>query len=276
MTTRIRCNGVELAVEDGGGSGPPVLFSHGLLYSRRMWDAQVAALRTHFRCVVYDHRGQGDSEAPPTGLDMDTLTLDAAALVESLGLGPVHFVGLSMGGVVGMRLAARRPELVRSLALLDTAAGAEPPQNLPRYRAMEWVARWIGMWPVAGRVQAIMHGVSARSDPARAADLRAWRQHLLRLDRVATPRAVEGVLRRAPVLPLLGDIRCPTLVLVGEEDTATVPARSEEIAARIAGARMVRIPRAGHMSPIDAPEAVTAALADFLGAVASGQRAGSA
>jgi pimeloyl-ACP methyl ester carboxylesterase len=77
-------------------------------------------------------------------------------------------------------------------------------------------------------------------------------------------RAVEGVLTRESVVPLLGRIRCPTLVMVGEEDTATVPAKSEEIAAGIAGARLVRIPRAGHMSPIDAPEAVTAQLRGFL------------
>jgi pimeloyl-ACP methyl ester carboxylesterase len=267
MATRIRCNGVSLAVEDGGGGGPAVLFSHGLLYSRRMWDAQVGALRGRFRCVVYDHRGQGESEAPQTGLDMDTLAADAAALVEALRLGPVHFVGLSMGGFIGMRLAARRPELVRSLALLDTSAGAEPPENLPRYRRLEWVARWIGMWPVVKPVQAIMHGASARRDPARSADLRAWRAHLLGLDRVAMPRAVEGVLRREPVLPLLGKIRCPTLVLVGEEDTATVPARAREIASAIAGARLVQIPRAGHMSAIDAPEAVTAELRAFLASV---------
>ena len=267
MTTRIRCNGVALAVEDEGGRGPAVLFSHGLLYSRRMWDAQVAALRGQFRCVVYDHRGQGESESPASGLDMDTLAVDATALIEALGIGPVHFVGHSMGGFVGMRLAARRPELLRSLALLDTSAGAEPPENLPRYRRLEWVARWIGMWPVVGPVQAIMHGASARKDPARRADLRTWREHLLRLDRVAMPRAVEGVLQREPVLALLGQIRCPTLVLVGEEDTATVPARSREIAAAITGARLAQIPRAGHMSAIDAPEAVAAELRAFLASV---------
>ncbi len=264
MPTRIRCNGVELAVEDSGGSGPAVLFSHGLLYSRRMWDAQVAALRAQVRCIAYDHRGQGESELASSGLDMDTLTEDVSALIEALGVAPVHFVGLSMGGFVGMRLAARRPELVRSLVLLDSAAGPEPEAAKIRYRRLAWVARWIGTWPVIDRVLAIMHGESARRDPARAADLRVWREHLLRLDRRAAPRAVEGVLQRESAVPLLSRIRCPTLVMVGEEDTATVPARAEEIAAGIAGARLVRIPRAGHMSPIDAPEAVTAELRAFL------------
>jgi len=199
-----------------------------------------------------------------TGLDMDTLSEDAAALIGALGVGPVHFVGMSMGGFVGMRLAARHPELVRSLILADTAAGPEPARNVPRYRRLEWVARWFGTWPVAGKVEAIMHGASARKDPARAATLRAWRERLLRVDTAAMNRAVEGVLTRESAIPLLPRIRCPTLVMVGEEDTATVPARSEEIASAISGTRLVRIPRAGHMSPIDAPEAVTTELRSFL------------
>jgi len=264
MATRIRCNGVELAVQDSGEGGSTVLFSHGLLYSLRMWDAQIAALRSRFRCVAYDHRGQGDSEAATTGLDMDTLADDVVALIESLRIGPVHFVGMSMGGFIAMRVAARRPELVRSLVLVDTSAGPEPAENIPRYRRLEWVARWFGTWPVAGRVEAIMHGASARKDPARAADLRAWKEGLIRANAIVMNRAVEGVLTRQSALPLLPRIRCPTLVMVGEEDVATVPARSEELAAGIAGARLVRIPRAGHMSPIDAPEAVTAELRAFL------------
>src|SRR5262249_27749551 len=154
MATRISCNGVQLAVEDSGEGGPTVLFSHGLLYSLRMWDEQIPALRTRFRCVAYDHRGQGESEAPTTSLDMDTLSEDAAALIGALGLGPVHFIGMSMGGFVGMRLAARRPELVRSLVLVDTSAGPEPAENLPRYRRLEWVARWFGTSPVGGQVEA--------------------------------------------------------------------------------------------------------------------------
>jgi len=153
---------------------------------------------------------------------------------------------------------------VRSLVLVDTSAGPEPAENIPRYRRLEWVARWFGTWPVAGRVEAIMHGASARKDPARAADLRAWRERLIRANAIVMNRAVEGVLTRQSALPLLPRIRCPTLVMVGEEDVATVPARSEELAAGIAGARLVRIPRAGHMSPIDAPEAVTAELRAFL------------
>src|SRR5215510_6749099 len=83
------------------GEGPPVLFAHGLLWSGEMFQYQVAALRRRYRCVTFDFRGQGDSEVTGAGYDMDTLTDDATALIDRLGLAPCHFVGLSMGGFVG-------------------------------------------------------------------------------------------------------------------------------------------------------------------------------
>jgi 3-oxoadipate enol-lactonase len=259
-------NGVRLYVEDTGGSGPPVLFAHGLLYSCRMWDAQVPSLRGHFRCISYDHRGQGQSEVPASGYDMETLCEDAAALIRALGVQPAHFVGLSMGGFVGMRLAARYPELVRSLVLLDTSADPEPQENLPRYRTLTFIERWLGPRLVVGPVMKIMHGATVRADPARARDLRAVRDRFLAMDRIGAVRAIHGVLDRKGVQEELGRIRAPTLVMVGEEDTATVPAKAEAIARAIAGATLLRVPKAGHLSPIDNPSFVTEQLSSFLGA----------
>jgi 3-oxoadipate enol-lactonase len=110
----IRTNGTDLWYEDTGGSASAILFSHGLLLSTRQFDPQVTALRDRYRCIAYDHRGQGRSALSKLrSIDMETLTADAIALIEALGLAPVHFCGHSMGGFVGMRLAARRPELVR-------------------------------------------------------------------------------------------------------------------------------------------------------------------
>lgn len=85
MLARMQVNGVELNVEDTGGSGPAIVFSHGLLWSTRMWRFQVGALRDRFRCIAYDHRGQGRSEVTSKGYDMETLAQDAAALIEKVG-----------------------------------------------------------------------------------------------------------------------------------------------------------------------------------------------
>src|SRR4051812_4431127 len=207
-------NGAELYVEDTGGSLPAVVFSHGLLWSTKMWKFQVEALRGRFRCIAYDHRGQGRSEATRSGYDMDTLSLDAAALIEQLGVAPVHFVGLSMGGFVGMRLGARRPELLRSLALVETASDEEPLLNRPKYAAMAAMAQVVGMRPFVPKVMSIMFGKSFREDPARAGLRQALIGELLANDTAGTRRAVGGVIWRKPVSASeLSRIRAPTLVL---------------------------------------------------------------
>jgi pimeloyl-ACP methyl ester carboxylesterase len=259
-------------VEDTGapaaGGGAPVVFSHGLLWSGRMFGAQVAALRARHRCVAYDHRGQGRSDpAPGRGpVTIEQCYADAVALLEGLALGPVHFVGLSMGGFVGMRLAARRPELVRSLALLETSADPEPEENRPKYGRLASVVRWVGPRVVASRVMPIMFGRTFLSDPARAAEREAWRRELLG-NRRAVWRATMGVVERAGVADELSRVTAPTLVVVGDEDVATVPAKAERIAALIPGARLVVVRGAGHSSSVEQPARVTAVLDAFLGSV---------
>lgn len=257
-------NGTSLWVEDSGGDGPPLLFSHGLLMSGRMFEAQVAALQGRYRCIRWDHRGQGRSaDVHERAISIEQVTDDAVALIRTLGLAPVHFVGLSMGGFVGLRLAARHPELLRSLALLDTSADAEPAENVPRYRLLNAITRWLGIRWVVDRVMPIMFGRTFLSDPAKAAERARWRAELAG-NRRSIYRAVNGVIERDAVTAELAAIRCPALVLVGEEDVATVPAKSERIASLIAGAELTRIPGAGHSSSVEQPEAVTSALDAFL------------
>lgn len=262
----IRVNGVELYYEDtGAGSGAEtIVFSHGLLWSGRMFDAQVAALKDSYRCVTYDHRGQGRTPVTRDGYDMETLALDAAALIEALGIAPCHFAGLSMGGFVGMRLAARRPELLRSLILMETSADAEPAENIPRYRMLARVARWIGLRPVAPRVMPIMFGKTFMNDPRRAGERAEWQRRMAANNRTGIVRALDGVITRKGVSDEIASIRLPTLVLAGEEDVATPPQQARRIAERIPGARLVPIPAAGHTSSVEQPATVNAALFGFL------------
>jgi len=269
---RIEVNGIGLHVEDTGGSGPPVVFSHGLLLSARMWDAQVEALRGRFRCIAYDHRGQGSSDATAErSIGMDTCAADAAALIDALGVAPCHFVGLSMGGFVGMRLAARRPELLSSLSLLETTADPEPPANLPRYRLMTLAARYLGPWAVASQVMPVLFGKTFLADRSRAAEAALWKARVSANRRSIWRAATGAILDRQGVHGELAAVRLPTLVVVGEEDVATPPEKAERIAGAIAGARLVRIPRAGHTSPVEAAADVTAALREFLESVEAGR-----
>src|SRR5215813_1651763 len=101
---KMRVNGAELYYEDVGSGPQAIVFAHGLLWSCRMFDAEVALLKDRYRCVSFDFRGQGQTEVTKDGYDMDTLYEDAAALIGALNLAPCHFAGLSMGGFIGMRL----------------------------------------------------------------------------------------------------------------------------------------------------------------------------
>ncbi len=258
----LEINGARLYYEVAGDGPETIVFSHGLLMSGAMFADQVRALSARYRCISYDHRGQGRSEVSRNGYDMDSLARDAAELIVALDAAPCHFAGLSMGGFVGIRLALNRSELLRSLVLMDTSADPEP--NRRPYRRLAWIARWLGFRPVVNRVMAIMFGRSFLSDPSSEAVRERWKRHLLALDRVGTFRAAYGAIDREGVYDRLGEIATPVLVLVGEEDVATVPDKSERIEAAVPGARLVRIPGAGHSSSIEQPERVTAAIEGFL------------
>jgi pimeloyl-ACP methyl ester carboxylesterase len=260
----MRVNGEELYYEEQGAGPEPIVFAHGLVWSCRMFDAQVAALRDSYRCVAFDFRGQGQSEVTRSGYDMDTLAEDTAVLIQALGCAPCHFVGLSMGGFIGMRLAARRPELIRSLILLETSADPEPSENVPRYRRFMLAARILGLWAVASRVMPIFFGPKFLNDPARAAEREEWQRRGAANHRVGIARATHGVIYRQGVYDEIARITAPTLVIVGDHDVATVPAKAQRIHERIAGSRLVVIPDAGHTSTVEEPAAVNAALIAFL------------
>ncbi len=260
----LQLNGTTIHYEDSGGDGPPVLFSHGLLFSTEMFAPQIAALSGRYRCIAWDHRGQGRSGDPGGRLHtIEQVTDDARALIHALGLGPCHFVGLSMGGFVGMRIAARDPGLLRTLTLLETSADPEPAENVPRYRLLAAIAGWFGVGLVVDRVMPILFSRSFLNDPAKRALRDEWRRRLSRNGR-GIVRAVRGVIERDGVAAELGAITIPTLVVVGEEDVATVPAKAERIHAGIAGSRLERVPAAGHSSSIEQPEIVSRLLLEFL------------
>lgn len=262
---KIRVNGAELYYEDTGGKDKEtIVFSHGLLFSCRMFDAQVAALGSDYRCVAYDHRGQGQSSVTKDGYDMETLYEDAAALIHALDCEPCHFVGLSMGGFVGMRLAARRPELIKSLTLVETSADLEPEENIPKYKLLSYIARVFGAGIVADRVMPIMFGKKFLNDPNRAHKREEIRRQWAAANRVGVMRSVMGVINRRGVYDELSNIVVPTLIMVGDSDVATVPAKSERIHEQIRGSKFVTIPDAGHSSSIEEPDFVNGQISTFL------------
>ncbi len=259
-----RVNDVELYYEEQGRGEQTVAFSHGLLWSGRMYEAQLRALASRYRVIAWDHRGQGRSSDPDERAhQIETCYHDALALLEHVGATPCHFVGLSMGGFVGMRIAARHGELLRSLSLLATASDGEPAANLPRYRMLNAIVRRVGTRAVATQLLPIMFGSSFLNDPSRASERERWFGELRRNKRTIH-RAVNGVLERERCTDELGNIRCPVLVLHGDEDNAISRSRALATYEAIAGARFVAIEAAGHTMTVENPDAVTDALRGFL------------
>lgn len=262
----IDVNGTTLFYLDTGpgSTGETIAFSHGLLWGTELFAAQIEALRGRYRCIAWDHRGQGQS-APDLNrecIGMELVWQDAVALLHKLGTGAVHFCGLSMGGFVGMRMAARRPDLVRSLILLETSSDPEPVENLKKYRLLIRVVKLFGPRVVRGQVAPIMLGRTILTDASRRDELDRYTKLMSR--RRDGWRAVNGVIDRAGVHDELARITARTLVVVGDEDVATPLPRAEKIAGAIAGSRLITIPHAGHSSPVEEPAAVITAIESFL------------
>ncbi|MET7995404.1 alpha/beta fold hydrolase [Amycolatopsis sp. NPDC005232] len=258
-------DGATIAYTDTGTpDAPAIVFGHGLLFSGWMFHPQIAALRERYRCVTIDWRGQGASPASRGGYDMDSLTADAVALIRRLGVGPVHWVGLSMGGFVGLRLAARHPELVCSLVLLDTSAAGEEPAKTRRNKLLARMQQLVGIKAVLGRVKPLLFGPAFLADPAARPTVDEWVRQVSGVGRGGLRQAVLGVSERAPVAAELPAITAPTLVVVGADDVATPPAESEYLAAHIPGAELHLVPGCGHTSSLEQPAVITGLLEKFL------------
>jgi pimeloyl-ACP methyl ester carboxylesterase len=262
----ITANGVTLYYEEAGSGPEAVVFSHSYLVDSYHFDPQIQALKRRFRCLAMDHRGHGRSEVTQDGYDMENLYADAVGFIEALDCAPCHFVGLSTGGFIGMRIGIRRPDLLKSLVLMDTSADAEPKEALRQYRLLIFIVRWLGYGPVMGRVMPIFFGSKFLKDPARAKEVKEWKGRLTANDRMAMVKFGKGIFARAGVYHDLVKIQTPTLVIVGAEDVPTPLARARRIAQNIPGAKLEIIPDAGHLCTVEEPSAVTAAIESFLAA----------
>jgi len=245
------------------GQGTPVLLSHALGLDLTMWDAFAAQLATTHQVARYDHRGHGGSDVPAGPYTMDQLVDDAARLVREWGRGPVVFIGLSMGGMVGQGLAIRHPDLVKGLVLANTTA------QYPEAAQAAWSQRIAaveagGMAAVADMVvERYLHADWRAAHPEAAAALRA---QLLRSDPAGYLANCQAV-RAVDWLDKLSTIRVPTLVIAGARDVGATPAMAQAIAERIAGSKLVVFDDASHLSVAEVPDKFEAAAREFLGRV---------
>jgi 3-oxoadipate enol-lactonase len=258
---RTHANGIAIDhVLEGPAGAPVVTLAHPLAARLELWDAQAQALRDRYRVLRYDARGHGGSDVPAGPYTLDQMAADAVGLLDALGIATTHFVGLSMGGCVGMTAALRYPDRVASLVLADTTSRYAPEQ------AAMWAERirtaeTAGMEPLVEPTMKIWFTERFRETAKPAVD------RVRAMLRGTDPRGYVGAIRAIADVNLteaIAAIGCPTLVIVGRDDPGTTVAMAERMRDRIPGAELTVLPDAAHCSCVEAAEAFTAALSRFL------------
>jgi 3-oxoadipate enol-lactonase len=241
---------------DGPEDAPVLLLSNSLGATLDMWLPQLDAFTRHFRVLRYDSRGHGQSAVPPGPYGMDQLTDDVVGLLDAVGVGRVHYCGLSMGGMVGQALALRAPERLDRLVLCNTAALIGPPEL--------WDSR---VAAVAAGGTAVLVSVLDRwftaefrqRFPDRVEPFAKMLRETNPLGYIACCRAVQNHDLRFS----LSAIRAPTLVVAGTGDVATPPAAGRFLVEAIPGAEYLELP-AAHLSNVEAADAFTTNVSAFL------------
>lgn len=248
----------------GNAGGPTLVFWHSLLCDGGMWTPVIAGLEREFRIVNVDAPGHGRSSPTKTAYTMDDSVDAAITVLDELAIDRCAWVGLSWGGMVGMRLGLRIPERLSGLALFDTSAHRESRRKLPSYLAMTAIARRFGALPfLLDRIVPIYLSPATRRD--RPEIVRAFRERVAANDPASMGHAIDAVIfRREDLRPRLPAVGVPTLVVCGDDDVATPLARSEAIVRAIPGATLRWIADGGHLSAWERPEAALGHLRPWL------------
>ena len=258
---RLTVNGVSLAVEVRG-EGPAILFVHGYPFDRTVWRDQIDSLEG-YRRIAPDLRGMGQSDAPDLGYGMGIYADDLAALLDALGVNEAVLCGISMGGYVIFEFLRRWRHRVRALILMDTRAEADSIEGRRARDAAAATARDGGAAAVGG---AMLPKMLAPGSEERAPELVDRVRRMMASTPVAGMVGALAAMRdrhdSTGLLPTLAGL--PTLVLVGEEDVLTPPDAARRMATLIPGARLVVIPGAGHLPPVERPSETTAEIREFL------------
>ncbi len=258
-----KVNGIKLNYESGG-QGPPLLFIHGLGGSLEDWEGQVSHFARDFRVFSVDLRGHGRSDKPRAVYSMQLFASDLAALINALRLGPVHVVGISLGGGVAFQLAVDSPELVRTLTIVNSG----PEMILRTFK--EKFAIWLRFAIINTMGLKKLGDVVAAKlfpDPADAARKAGFLQRYARNEAQPYKAALRAFVGWS-VTPQLGSINCPTLIMSADQDYTPVSFK-EAYVGKIRGAKLVVIPDTHHAAPAERPEVFNELLSEFLDATAS-------
>jgi len=258
---RIEANGIQINCElSGKEDASIVVLSHSLGSGMVMWNPQLEALQPYYRVLTYDMRGHGESDAPEGAYTLDQLAADVIGLLDALGINAAHFVGLSIGGMIGQCLGLNYANRLKSLVLCDTAP-VIPEEARPMFKEREQTAREKGM-------PALVEGTLQRWFTSSYLKTNSPAIDPIRKQFLATPVAgfigcSEAILG-LDYIERLSEIQLPSLIIVGEDDPGTPVAASEAIHDRIPNSQLEILPSAAHLSNIEQAELFNACLLRFL------------
>jgi 3-oxoadipate enol-lactonase len=256
----VQTNGIRTYCEvTGDGDKPWVVLSHSLACGVEMWQPQIAALAERFRVLNYDVRGHGRSDAPAGEYSLGTLAEDVNALLAGLDIESAHFIGLSMGGMIGQTNVLAPHSRLKSLVLADTT-GRWPDETQPMWRERIRSAQVDGMRPFAdGALQRWFTPAFHAKRPEMLETVRGWIE--------ATP--VPGFIGCCHAIPKidslqrLKNVKMPCLIIVGADDPGTPPDMSRKLHDAFPGSELREIPEAAHLCNIERPDVFNKLLADF-------------
>jgi 3-oxoadipate enol-lactonase len=254
-------NGVTLSYTDAG-QGPAVVLIHGFPLDARMWQRQVESLSRRFRVLAPDLRGFGKSPSIEP-FTMESLADDVRGLMAEVDALPAVVCGLSMGGYVTLAMARKYPADLRAMVLIDTRAEGDSAEGKSgREKAIDLV-RQGGTKAIAEQMLPKMLSEHSRQNQPQVVD------EVRRMMESCPPRTIEHALAalrdRDDCSTMLPSIAVPTLIIVGENDTLTPPDLSRAMHKSIPRSQLAIIPRAGHLSPVEQPDAVTREIERFIG-----------
>jgi 3-oxoadipate enol-lactonase len=257
----ITVNGISVHYTlEGPASGPVITMSNSLASNLSMWEPQMPVLTSRYRVLRYDTRGHGETEATAGPYSLDELSEDVRALLQALGITRTHFIGLSMGGMIGQIIAIKYPQMLQSLVLCDTMSRV-PTEAKPMWDDRIHTAETGGMEPLVEPTLARWFTEPFRQKGSPVLD------QVRTMIRNTPPRGYTGCCHAIAALNLtdhLKAITLPTLIIVGEDDPATPVAASHVIHEQIRGSELVILKAAAHLSNLEQPEAFNQALTAFL------------
>ena len=248
----------ELAYDDVG-AGPAVVLIHGHPFNRSMWAPQLAALRSEYRVIAPDLRGFGDSPVTAGTVTMRELADDVTRLLDGASVGPAAIVGLSMGGLVAMELAAAHPDRWWALGLVATTAQPVTEAEQADRRARADLAEREGMPTIAQGMNQRLYGRDP--DPAVVA---AITEMMLATSPAGAAAAFRGRALRPDYRPLLAELDVDAFVCVGDQDTWSDAAVTQELVASLRRPRLLVLADVGHLPNLERPDRFNAELASFL------------